>query len=65
MVSVVAELVKSKHVILKEKLRDSLCKYQVMLDNELYKAMKALRDAQEWRMNSCVMADGFVVGDGG
>jgi DNA-binding winged helix-turn-helix (wHTH) protein len=39
--------VKSKHVILKEKLRDSLCKYQVMLDNELYKAMKALRDAQE------------------
>ena len=65
MVSAVAELVKSKHVILKEKLRDSLCKYQVMLDNELYKAMKALRDAQEWRMNSCVVADGFVVGDGG
>ena len=64
MVSVVAELVKSKSVILKEKLRDSLCKYQVMLDNELYKAMKALRDAQEWRMNSCVVADGFVVGDG-
>ena len=63
MVSAVAELVKSKHVILKEKLRDSLCKYQVMLDNELYKAMKALRDAQEWRMNSCVVADGFVVGD--
>jgi len=65
MVSAVAELVKSKSVILKEKLRDSLCKYQVMLDNELYKAMKALRDAQEWRMNSCVVADGFVVGDGG
>ena len=63
MVSAVAELVKSKSVILKEKLRDSLCKYQVMLDNELYKAMKALRDAQEWRMNSCVVADGFVVGD--
>ena len=65
MVSAVAELVKSKHVILKEKLRDSLCKYQVMLDNELYKAMKALREAQEWRMNSCVVADvnEFVVGD--
>jgi hypothetical protein len=56
--------VKSKSVILKEKLRDSLCKYQVMLDNELYKAMKALRDAQEWRMNSSIVADvdGFVVG---
>jgi hypothetical protein len=63
MVSAVVELVKSKSVILKEKLRDSLCKYQVMLDNELYKAMKALRDAQEWRMNSCVVADGFVVED--
>jgi hypothetical protein len=66
MVSAVAELVKSKSVILKEKLRDSLCKYQVMLDNELYKAMKALRDAQEWRMQSCLVADvnGFVIGDG-
>jgi hypothetical protein len=62
MVSAVAELVKSKSVILKEKLRDSLCKYQVMLDNELYKAMKALRDAQEWRMQSCLVADGFVMG---
>jgi hypothetical protein len=67
MVSAVVELVKSKSVILKEKLRDSLCKYQVMLDNELYKAMKALRDAQEWRMQSYIVADvnGFVVGDGG
>jgi hypothetical protein len=66
MVSAVAELVKSKSVILKEKLRDSLCKYQVMLDNELYKAMKALRDAQEWRLQSCIVTevDGFVVGDG-
>ena len=64
MVSAVAELVKCKSVILKEKLRDSLCKYQVMLDNELYKAMKALRDAQEWRMNLSIVADvdGFVVG---
>jgi hypothetical protein len=64
MVSAVAELVKSKSVILKEKLRDSLCKYQIMLDNELYKAMKALRDAQEWRMQSYIVADvnGFVVG---
>ena len=64
MVSAVAELVKSKSVILKEKLRDSLCKYQVMLDNELYKAMKALRDTQEWRMNSSIVTDvdGFVVG---
>ena len=45
----IAELVKSKLSILKEKLRDSLAKYQVMLDNELYKALKALRDTQDWR----------------
>ena len=45
----IAQLVKSKRSILKEKLRDSLAKYQVMLDNELYKAMKALRDTQDWR----------------
>jgi hypothetical protein len=45
----IAELVKSKRSILKEKLRDSLAKYQIMLDNELYKALKALRDTQDWR----------------
>ena len=45
----IAELVKSKRSILKEKLHDSLAKYQIMLDNELYKALKALRDTQDWR----------------
>jgi hypothetical protein len=29
-----------------------LSKYQVTLDNQLYKAMKALREAQEWRISS-------------
>jgi len=27
-----------------------LTKYQTALDNQLYRAMKILRDAQEWRM---------------
>lgn len=31
---------------------DLLSKYQVSLDNQFYKAMKALRDAQEWRLSS-------------
>lgn len=31
---------------------DVLTKYQGTLDSQLYKAMKALRDAQEWRMKS-------------
>ncbi len=57
----VAEMVHSKRAILMGDERDILAKYQVMLDNELYKAMKALREAQEWRMKSieAVAADGF------
>lgn len=31
-----------------------LSKYQVSLDNQLYKALKALRDAQEWRFKTQV-----------
>jgi hypothetical protein len=31
---------------------DVLTKYQITLDNQLYKAMKALRDEQAWRLNS-------------
>lgn len=45
----VAEQVRSKKAILKERMRDSLSRYQVILDNDLYKAIKALREAQEWR----------------
>lgn len=57
----VAEVVRSKRAILMGDERDILAKYQVMLDNDLYKAMKALREAQEWRMKSieAVAADGF------
>jgi hypothetical protein len=51
----IAELVKSKRTILKEKLRESLAKYQVMLDNELYKAIKALRETQEWRFKTLIV----------
>ena len=46
----VAKLIRNKRAILPEKVRESLVKYQVMLDNELYKAIKALREAQEWRL---------------
>lgn len=31
---------------------DLLNKYQTTLDNQLYKAMKALHDAQEWRFKT-------------
>lgn len=52
LVLAVAQMVKDKRAILPEKSRDSLAKYQVMLDNELYKALKTLREKQEWRVNS-------------
>jgi hypothetical protein len=42
---------KDKLLIPWQKL-DVLCKYQTTLDNQLYKAMKALRDEQAWRLNS-------------
>ena len=31
---------------------DVLNKYQAALDNQLFKTMKALRDAQAWRLES-------------
>lgn len=48
----IAQLVRDKRAILKNKLRDSLTKHRVMLDNELYKAIKALREAQDWRFKT-------------
>lgn len=32
--------------------QELLCKYQTALDNELYRAMRALREAQEWRLKT-------------
>jgi hypothetical protein len=52
LVLAVAQMVKDKRAILSEKSRDGLAKYQVMLDNELYKAIKTLRDTQAWRLDS-------------
>lgn len=47
-----AELIRNKQAILKNDLRETFSKYQVMLDNELYKAIKALRDTQDWRFKT-------------
>lgn len=38
--------------ILDDKYRDSLERYQAALDNQLYKAMKELRQLQEWRLKT-------------
>ena len=51
----IAQMVRNKRAILQHGLlRDALAKYQIMLDNELYKAIKALRETQTWRLESLV-----------
>ena len=60
----IAEQVKTKNTLLCEKDLQRFSKYQVMLDNELYKAIKALRDAQSWRLKTAKSNDtvnGFVL----
>ncbi len=60
----IARSVQDKQSILQGKLRDSLAKYQVMLDNELYKAIKTLRETQSWRLEtleSVTDENGFVL----
>jgi hypothetical protein len=47
-----ASLVRSERAIPERQTRELLAKYQVMLDNQLYKAMKALRETQEWRLKT-------------
>jgi hypothetical protein len=54
----IARTVQNKRAILQGQIRDVLAKYQVMLDNELYKAIKALRETQVWRLDSL---NGFVL----
>ncbi len=49
-IQAVAELVKSSLSAPIE--QDLLSRYQAALDNELYRALKALREAQQWRLQS-------------
>lgn len=55
----IARTIQNIRTILQQgQLRDALAKYLVMLDNELYKAIKALREAQVWRLDAL---NGFVL----
>jgi hypothetical protein len=46
---------------------DLLARYQTALDNDLYKALKALREAQAWRHSKAIISvtPGYPDGDGG
>lgn len=47
-----AEQVRAKRLILPPDAIDVLSRYQTTLDNQLYKALRALREAQEWRLKT-------------
>ena len=47
-----AEQVRAKRLILPADTLELLARYQTTLDNQLYKALKALRETQEWRLKT-------------
>ena len=55
-----AEQVRAKRLILPADTLELLSRYQTTLDNQLYKALKALREAQEWRLKTLEASPQFV-----
>jgi hypothetical protein len=46
----VAETIRARNQILPQNKLELFARYQTMLDNQLFKALKALREAQSWRL---------------
>ena len=53
-----AEQVKAKRLVLPDEALEVFSRYQTTLDNQLYKALRALREAQEWRFKTLDAAAG-------
>ena len=51
-VQALAAQVRAKRLILPDEALQVLARYQTTLDNQLYKGLKALREAQEWRLKT-------------
>ena len=47
-----AKQVRSRRLILQDDAIEIFSRYQTTLDNQLYKALRALREAQEWRLKT-------------
>lgn len=47
-----AEQVRARRLVLPDDMLDVFSRYQSTLDNQLYKALRALRDAQDWRLKT-------------
>jgi len=48
----IAQFVRSKKMLLPRGYLELLARYQTTLDNQLYKALSAFRNAQEWRLKT-------------
>lgn len=48
----IAEQVRAKRLVLPSDTLELLARYQTTLDNQLFKLLKALREAQEWRLET-------------
>lgn len=48
----IAEKVRTRAAVLPAGTLEILSRYQTTLDNQLYKALRALREAQEWRLGT-------------
>jgi hypothetical protein len=47
-----AETVRARASVLPAGTLEILARYQTTLDNQLFKALRALREAQEWRLKT-------------
>lgn len=61
----IAKLVRERSLVLPPGALEVLARYQTMLDNQLYKALRALREAQEWRLRTLEPGDGHADGTPG
>jgi hypothetical protein len=53
-VQLLADQVRAKRLVLPNDTLEVFSRYQTTLDNQLFKTLKALRDAQEWRLQTLV-----------
>lgn len=62
-----AEQLRAKRLVLPTQQLETLARYQTTLDNQLYKALRAFREAQEWRLKTleCETFDDVAEADTG
>ena len=55
-----AEHARARNIVLPPDALETFSRYQTTLDSQLYKALKALREAQEWRLKTLEASPQFV-----